>query len=91
MVRDTSEGKIDYLLVRDGPMYKRWVVHLTQGAKKYTKRNWMLANGVEELERFKESAIRHFEQWLEGKTDEDHASAVFFNINAFEYLKRKLK
>ncbi len=91
MVRDITEGKIDYLLIRDGPMFERWAIHLTEGAKKYAKRNWMLASGKEELERFKESAARHFEKWLNDITDEDHASAVFFNINAFEYVKRKLR
>jgi hypothetical protein len=43
-----------------------------------------------EYERFQESAARHFEQWLEGENDEDHAAAVFFNINGAEYVKAKL-
>lgn len=90
MVRDTSEEKIDYLLIRDGVMYKRWAIHLNKGAKKYAKRNWMLASGQEELDRFKESAARHFEQWINGDTDEDHASACYFNINGYETLKQKL-
>ena len=87
MVRDTAEGKTDYLLTRDGPMYERWAEHLTNGAKKYAKRNWMLATGNAELERARESATRHFEQWLRGDNDEDHAAAVFFNINEAEYIK----
>ncbi len=90
MVRDTAEDKIDYLLLRDGPMFKRWAKHLTEGAKKYSKRNWMLASGEPELERFRESALRHFEQWLGGEVDEDHAAAVFFNINGAEYVKSRL-
>lgn len=90
MVRDTPEGKTDYLLVRDGPMLKRWATHLTAGAKKYMKRNWMKATGQEEYDRFRESAARHFESWLNGETDEDHAAGVFFNINGAEYLRGKL-
>ena len=89
MVRDTCEDKINYLLVRDGPMYTRWAQHLTGGAIKYAKRNWMLASGQEEYERFRESAVRHFEQWLAGHDDEDHAAAVYFNINGAEYVKGK--
>lgn len=89
MVRDVTEGKINYLLLRDGPMFKRWAQHLTNGAKKYSKRNWMKASGDEEMDRFKESAARHMEQWLAGETDEDHASAVMFNINGYEYIKSK--
>lgn len=91
MQRDITEGKTDYLLVRDGPMYERWAKHLTNGAKKYDKRNWMKANGETELGRFRESAVRHFEQWLRGDNDEDHASAVFFNINGACYVEEKIK
>lgn len=90
MQRDTTDGKIDYTLITDGPMLKRWAEHLTKGAKKYAKRNWMRANGQDELERFKESAFRHFMQWFHGETDEDHASAVYFNVNGYEFCKGKL-
>ena len=86
MVRDTADDKINYLLVFDGPMLDRWAQHLTLGAVKYDKRNWMLAAGEEEYERFRESATRHFRKWLAGETDEDHASGVFFNINGAEYV-----
>jgi len=89
MVRDVNTNKIDYSLVLDGPLFKRWAQHLTAGAKKYAKRNWMKAAGNEELERFRESALRHFVQWYYGETDEDHAAAVFFNINGAEYVKGK--
>lgn len=87
MVRDVTEGKTDYSLTLDGPMFDRWAIHLTKGALKYSKRNWMLAAGDGEYERFRESALRHFLQWFRGETDEDHAAAVFFNINGAEYVK----
>ena len=90
MVRDIADDKLDPSLVRDGPMYKRWVIHLTNGAKKYAKRNWMKASGTEELVRARESACRHFDQWLDGEIDEDHAAALYFNINLAEYVKAKL-
>jgi hypothetical protein len=90
MVRDVTEGKTDYTLVLDGPMFDRWAVHLTKGAKKYAKRNWMKASGQVELDRFKESALRHFLQWYRNETDEDHGSAVIFNINGAEYVKQRL-
>ena len=89
MVRDITENKIDYSLAIDGPMFKRLAVHLTKGAKKYSKRNWMKASGKEEYERFKESALRHFLQWYWEDTDEDHAAAVMFNVNGAEYIKEK--
>lgn len=91
MVRDVTTGKSNPLLAFDGPMFLRWVGLLTRGAVKYAKRNWMKASGEEEYERFQESAVRHFFQWLNGDTDEDHAAAVFFNINGAEYVKEKMK
>lgn len=89
MVRDVTDGKTDYLLLRDGPMFDRWAEHLTKGAIKYDKRNWMKAAGDEEYQRARESAARHFEAWLRGNTDEDHAAAVYFNVNLAEYAKAK--
>lgn len=91
MVRDIATDKVDYLLVRDGPMLRRWAEHLTGGAKKYSKRNWMKAEGEEEYQRFRESAARHFEQWLAGETDEDHAAGVMFNINGAEFVASRLR
>jgi len=86
MVRGSTEGKIDYLLVRDGPMFERWAAHLTANAEDKGKRNWLNAHDAEDLARFRESAARHFEQWLRGDTDEDHAAALFFNVNGAEYV-----
>jgi len=90
MVRDTEEGKIRYDLALDGPMFDRYARHMTNGAKKYEPRNWMKAEGKEEYKRFKQSALRHFIQWFKGYTDEDHGSAVYFNINGAEYVKEKI-
>lgn len=95
MVRDTTEDKVDYELPMNGPMFDRWAEHLTKGAKKYPdtapgEPNWMLASGKEELVRFRKSAVRHFRKWLRGETDEDHAAAVFFNINGVEYVKNRI-
>lgn len=87
MVRDTADEKTDFTLALDGPMFKRLADHLTKGAKKYAARNWMLARGEAEYQRFRASALRHFLQWFWGDTDEDHAAAVFFNINGAEYVK----
>jgi hypothetical protein len=90
MVRDTAAGKVDYTLVFDGPMLDRWAEHLTAASLKYSKGNWLLAEGQAELDRFRESATRHFRQWLRGDQDEDHAAAVLFNLNGYEHLKAKL-
>lgn len=87
MQRDITEDKTNWCLVADGPMLLRWAVHMTKGARKYEVRNWMKAQGDAEFERFRESAFRHFMQWYYGENTEDHAAAVFFNINGAEYVK----
>lgn len=95
MVRDIEDGKIDYTTLLDGPMLDRWAAHLTKAKAKYPdvapgKANWTLADGEEELIRFRKSAFRHFRQWLRGDVDEDHASSLYFNVNGYEYVKAKL-
>ena len=83
--RDTDDGKVNVALVYDGPMLLRWAWLLTKGVTARGKRNWMQAYAQEDFDRFRESAARHFQQWMDGQTDEDHAAAVIFNINGAEY------
>ena len=95
MVRDTDEGKLQWHRLFDGPLAERYVAHLTKGAQKYPDvepgvPNWMLAQGPEELQRARQSAVRHLAQWLRGDEDEDHAMALVFNINVAEYVKDRL-
>lgn len=95
MVRDTATDKPDVELIFNGPMADRWAEHLTKGAVKYPDvelgvPNWTLASGKAEMIRFRKSAARHFRQWLRGDQDEDHAAAVIFNMNGYEYVKERL-
>ena len=87
MQRDTADDKIDYSLVADGVMLKRYAIHMSKGAAKYSKRNWLKASGQEELERFRESAFRHFIQWYYGEQEEDHFAATIFNMNGHDTVK----
>jgi len=84
-VRDTTEGKIRWDLL---PMeaLKRVAQHYTNGAKKYEANNWK--KGIS-TERFKESAFRHWAEYLLGETDEDHLSAVVFNVLGIIYNEEK--
>jgi hypothetical protein len=97
MVRDTQEGKPRFalLLPKGVPfreqMLTRFAELMARGADKYGDRNWELARGQEELERYYDSAFRHFMQWVTGETDEDHAAAVMFNIVAAETVKFKMR
>ena len=92
--RDPSTGKIKWSRITFGPMMRRWAQHLTAAEVKYPDPkpgfpNFMLIETEEELVRYKESAFRHFMDWFDGKDDEDHAAAVFFNINGVEIIKAK--
>lgn len=97
MVRDTSEDKPRFdLMVPAGQAYQdtllyRYAMLLHRGSLKYDARNWEKADGPEELERFKESAFRHFMAWFCGELDEDHAAAVLFNISAYEATVGKVE
>lgn len=93
-LRDTTTGKVNWARTAAGPMLRRWAEHLTHAEEKYPDvapgvANWTLIETDEELERYRESAFRHFMSWYYGEVDEDHAAAVYFNINGVEYLKQK--
>jgi hypothetical protein len=97
MVRDTQDGKPRFNLMYplDVPYSEQMLTRLAEllerGMDKYGWRNWEKADSEEELIRFKESAHRHFIQWLTGEDDEDHAAAALFNILAAETVKYKRK
>ena len=96
MQRDTQDGKVDWWRVYNGPLLERWAIHVTKAAAKYPDvapgvPNWTLASGEEEMFRFKASAARHFAQWMRGDTDEDHMSAVAFNLNGYAFCEEKLR
>jgi hypothetical protein len=91
-VRDTEVGKPRFDLLRPttvpyaDSMLTRFAALMARGAEKYSSRNWEQFSDAEALQRARSSAARHFEQWLCGERDEDHAAAVYFNIMAAEYI-----
>lgn len=95
MQRDISEDKPRFDLTiplgqdMKNTLFYRWAMLMCRGAKKYNERNWEIASSKEEMNRFKESAFRHFMQWYCGEEDEDHAAAILFNINGYEFVKQK--
>ena len=97
MQRDVQDDKPAFDLIMpeavpyEEQMLTRWAELMRRGANKYTDRNWELASTKEELDRFRASALRHCIQWFKGETDEDHAAAVYFNIQGAEYVKRKME
>ncbi len=96
MRRDLQDGKPRFdLTIPKGQPYNetilyRWANLMERGMAKYGYRNWEKANSQEELNRFKQSAFRHFMQWISNEDDEDHVAAILFNMNAVEWLKKKI-
>jgi hypothetical protein len=90
MVRDVNDGKARFDLVEQDMLWRIAELY-GRGAIKYGDNNWRKAKGRKELNRFKESAFRHFMQWVRGDLDEDHAAAVFFNVAGFEWLRKKMR
>jgi len=76
--RDTSKGKPRYDLISPHAL-KRVAELMQRWAEKYWDRNW--EKGMPE-ERFLESWLRHFYQYLQWDRSEDHLSAVCFNVMA---------
>ena len=81
--RDTNDGKPRYDLTSPIANYYG-AMHLANGAKKYGDRNWEKG---QPLSRYLESLERHLEKLKVGLEDEDHASAVRWNIDAFIHTK----
>jgi hypothetical protein len=97
MKRDTQDDKprFDLLFPLGVPYADQFLTRvaelLARGAVKYDARNWEKAAGQAELDRFKASAMRHMIQWQAGETDEDHASAVVFNLMGAHLVEWKLR
>ena len=88
-LRDDKTDKLNFDLI---PVWflERLARLYTDGAKARGKNNWLLASNEKDLESFRESAWRHFIQYMKGDRDEDHMMAVVFNLVGSEYVKNKI-
>lgn len=78
LLREDKTGKPDFTYV--GEMYAafaRVMARFMHGAEKYDRLNW---RNCQDNHTYKESAVRHLMQYLNGETDEDHLSAVIANV-----------
>lgn len=73
------------------PLVKRHAELMMRGAIKYDRGNWKKAHTAEDLQRFKDSLLRHIYQYLMGDTDEDHLAAVLFNAHGCAMIDDKLE
>tara|TARA_R110001599_G_scaffold47922_4_gene138495 strand:+ start:2680 stop:3063 length:384 start_codon:yes stop_codon:yes gene_type:complete len=74
--RDNCTGKLRMSLIPQAAL-KRVMERYLSGAEKYGENNWM--KGMP-LSVYYDSAHRHLESWRAGEDDEDHASAVVWNM-----------
>lgn len=88
--RDITDDKPRYDLI-PAELLKRLAELYSRGIKKYGENNWRLAESPEEINRFKESAWRHFIDWQNNwNQEEDHAMSTIWNIISYEWhIKHK--
>ena len=88
--RSPDTGKPRYDLVDLG-LFRRCALHMAANVASKGENNWRNASTEEDLKRFRASAFRHFIDWFEGNTDEDHAAALVFNVGGAEYVREKIQ
>ena len=89
-VRDLDEWKLRRDLMPIN-MMKRTCEQYTKGMLKYWDDNRKQARGKKAIMRFRQSAFRHFMQWMEWDLDEDHGcGGTVFNIYAYERHKNRM-
>lgn len=87
MVRDSKTGKGRHDLISPIAL-KRLAQHYETGALKYDERNW--EKGAPMSKHF-DSAVRHLNDFLEGKRDEDHLIASAWNIFAAVHVEEMVR
>ncbi len=85
--RDNREGKGRYDLIPNTAL-RRLALIYEAGAKKYGERNWEKGMPVS---RFLDSALRHINQHIEGKRDEDHLAHAMWNIAGAIHMEEMVK
>ena len=78
-VRDIPDGKGRFDLIPPTAL-RRLAIHYENGSRKYGDWNWLLG---QPLSRYLNSAERHLCAIKEGLVDEDHVSAVSWNMFSF--------
>ncbi len=83
-IRDSEEGKEDYIETISYTALKRYAKYMTACKKRYGEGNFKLGMDIEAYER---STARHWQKYLENKyekgstePDIDHLSAILFNV-----------
>lgn len=91
-IRDSQEGKEDYIETIAWAAMKRYAQYMTEKKKKYGAGNFK--KGIP-ISNYEQSLLRHIQKYLENKyeggsieVNEDHLSAMVFNIFGIMYEER---
>jgi hypothetical protein len=94
-IRDTQEGKEDYVETISYSAFKRYAEYMTGKKKKYGAGNFKKGIPVANYE---QSLMRHVQKYFENKyeggtveVNEDHLSAMCFNIFGIMHEEARLK
>lgn len=78
LLREDKTDKPDFTYVAEMyPVFARIMKRLQEGAIKYDRLNW---RHCEDPQTYKESALRHVLQYMNGQDDEDHIVAGIINL-----------
>jgi hypothetical protein len=82
-LREDKKDKVDFTLIPTNVL-TALAKHYTDGARVHGLDNWKKAT---DMNTFKASAFRHLIAVLEDKKDEDHYSALMWNVACLKWHK----
>lgn len=89
IIVDASIRAMDYLMkLENNSIYNtmvRFSKHYENGAKKYGDNNWRKGQPIS---RYYDSAMRHLWRLMDGDIEEDHASALLWNLTCILQTKK---
>ena len=94
-IRDSQEGKEDYIETISWTALKRYAQYMTEKKKKYGSGNFKKGIPIGSYEK---SLLRHIQIYLENKyeggtkeKDQDHLSAIVFNALGIIHEEERIK
>ena len=94
-IRDSQEGKEDYVETISWTAFKRYAQYMTGKKAKYGVGNFK--KGIP-IESYENSMLRHIQKYIENKyeggkveTDQDHLSAIVFNVFGIMHEEERIK
>ncbi len=85
LLREDKTGKVDFTIIPYKPL-ARVAERFMEGALKYERDNYKNCT-PEQLQTYRESALRHLMQYVDKQTDEDHLSACVVNLMIIMYVE----